>query len=561
MSISVVSSAPASSRPAARPLALGLVVAGAVVVLAHLPLLVQHGRQLWLRPHYQFFPLVLLGSLVLAFLRLRDGERLAPGSPRWSWPLLALAWFVLVLAELLYSSWLAAVAALALLAAALFTLGGGRLLRAALPAWLLLWLAVPPPFELDRSLILGLQSLTARWSSSALDVLGVLHVMAGNVVESSGRRLLVEEACSGVNSLFSVLACTVFFVLLARRPFPWSLTLIAAAIAWVLAANVARVVFVTYASVRWGIDLTSGWRHDALGLLLFALALVLLASTDQLLQFLLKPATPGRPKHEPAVAAAETATGCGLPWGVAGGLSAAYALLLAGHLSLYGIGREAGVVTAPGPVAAAVDGLDADTLPERCEHWQRLGFAHETRNLGSAFGERSVTWTYHLGQNAGAVSLDYSFPGWHDLTRCYTGQGWRIEGEVVQEAAPEGYVEVQLTKPAYRSGYLLYCQFDEQGVPLEPRRGGSHLSVHRHESALRHFWERVSPTATPLGGDPPGPVYQLQLFVESYAPLSLPEQHAARELFLRARHDLRERCLGEAAKVTLHSNALQPQLR
>ena len=43
-----------------------LATAAAVTALAHLPLLLAQGRQLWLRPHYQLFPLVLAGAVVLA---------------------------------------------------------------------------------------------------------------------------------------------------------------------------------------------------------------------------------------------------------------------------------------------------------------------------------------------------------------------------------------------------------------------------------------------------------------------------------------------------------------
>src|SRR5262249_15053610 len=156
-------------------------------------------------------------------------------------------------------------------------------------AWLLLWLAVPPPLELDRDLILWLQGWTTRWSSAVLDALGVFHLTAGNVVEVDGQLLLVEGACSGVNSLVSVLACALFLMLLAERPPLRSLLLLAAAVGWVLAANVARVVGVAWLAARAGIDVSAGWRHEAFGLALFAVAVVLIVSTDGLLSFLLAP--------------------------------------------------------------------------------------------------------------------------------------------------------------------------------------------------------------------------------------------------------------------------------
>src|SRR5262249_46720478 len=160
----------------------------------------------------------------------------------------------------------------------------------------------------------------------------------------------------------------------------------------------------------------------------------------------------------------------------------------------------------------------------------REGFEDQSRNPGSAFGEFSRVWTYRRGPNAAVLSLDYPFPAWHDLTRCYTGLGWQIGGEAVHPAgAPEsgpggGYVELALTRPGYRAGSLLFCQFNPDGVPLEPRRGGAHLSVHRHESALRRWLGQLDGAGAAPRADPRGPVYQLQLFVESYAPLSRAEQ-------------------------------------
>ena len=59
-----------------------------VPLVAHLPLLLTHARALWLRPHYQFFPLVLLGAGILAWQRLRGCGPLRPGRLILSVPLL-----------------------------------------------------------------------------------------------------------------------------------------------------------------------------------------------------------------------------------------------------------------------------------------------------------------------------------------------------------------------------------------------------------------------------------------------------------------------------------------
>jgi exosortase len=547
-----------SPRPGRAPVPWRVWAVALCLAAALLPLLAAHARQLWLRPHYQFAPLLLVGAAVLAWLGLRRPVPLAPGSAWLRRLLAALGWAALTAAVLLNSSWLGAASAMVLLAAVVYAIGGGALCRRLFPAWLFLWLAVPPPFEYDRALILGLQTLTARWSSAMLDALGVFHVMAGHVVEVGGQRLLVEQACGGINSLLAVLACTLFFVLFARRPPVRAVLLVAAAAAWVLAANVARVVGVAYLYTRWGLDLASGWRHDAFGLALFVLALGLIWSTDRLLAFLLAPSAP---KPNP-VAAPARGGGEGVPGGAAGGLEKtwlaswpaglAFAALAAAHLALNGVGVR-GPAAPAGPEIAGLDALDQEAAPPSADGYRLLAFAQRSRNPGSEFGEFSREWSYQLGLNAAALSLDYPFPGWHDLTRCYTTQGWTIDRETVvpeggeDGGAPPGSVELQLSKPGYRSAYLLFCQFDRRGAALAPRGGGADLSLHRHASALRWLLDRWQGASARPDDDPEGPVYQLQLFVESYAPLTPEEQGQARRLFEQGRSRLLRRCLPERA--------------
>ena len=166
-------------------------------------------------------------------------------------------------------------------------------------------------------------------------------------------------------------------------------------------------------------------------------------------------------------------------------------------------------------------------------------FGVRTRNPGSEFGETSRVWTYQRGPNAAAVSLDYPFPGWHDLSRCYTTQGWTIEDETVVATEDGGRVELQLSKPGYRSGFLLFCEFDGRGTTLAPRGGGADLSLHRHAAALRRLWERWRGESCCGADDAEGPIYQLQLFIEGYSTLTPEEQELARRLFARARDALR----------------------
>jgi exosortase/archaeosortase family protein len=348
--------------------------------------------------------------------------------------------------------------------------------------------------------------------------------------------------------LFSVFACTLFFVLLTRRPWVRSLLLLASAIAWVLAANVARVVLVAYSTTRWGFDLTESGRHETLGLFLFGLALLLIASTDQLLAFLLVPAGGPAARGRNAVfdatteASADSSSGQPRRWLVAWPFTVAFAALLAVHVASYGVASDAATLTGV-PVAAAVEGLGEDSFPNELAGWKQQGFKIEQRSAGSSFGECSREWTYMRGGNLAVISLDYPFPGWHDLTRCYTGQGWAMDEEVIRQARTDGetlgeaFVAVRLTKPGYRSGYLLFWQCDPSGTPLEARRGAAYLAAYRHASLWRRWLDRAQGRPAPPAL--PSTVYQCQLFLETNAPPTPVEQAEVEQLFLEAVKALR----------------------
>lgn len=530
------------ARATARALDWPAVALAAAALAAAAPFLVRHAGWLAARPHYEAFPLVLLGAAVLAWLRLRDARGGTPATPWVAGAGLAAGWLGLAAAEVLNSAWLACAAAMALLPALAYAAGGRDLLRRALPAWALLWLLVPPPMDLDRLLILQLQAVTTAWSSAVLDALGVFHLAAGNVIEIDGRALMVEQACSGVNSLFSLLACTLFLVLLTRRGWWRGAALLAAAVGWVLAANVARVVLVALLETRWGVTAATGWRHDVLGLLLFALAVGLLLSTDRLFEFLTRPGAAPADAPRAADVPPEPVPAPRRTGRLAVVAVPAFLALVGLHWAARG-GEPVAVPITPAPLTA-----DAELLPTQVGPWVRRDFGTETREASSFFGEHSQNWVYARPELAVKASLAYPFPGWHDLTWCYRGTGWEVDRQAVQTPAtvPGGFVEVRLSKPGFRHGFLLFCEFDRAGSPFRARPGGAREPLFRHEATLDRLRDRLAgrPAAPE---DPAGAAYQFQVFVEGPAALSPEAEGSVRELFVALQARMRERWAAEHA--------------
>src|SRR5262249_20316475 len=93
---------PPAARVTAWPTGWGAAL-GAAARLPPLPPPAGPASWLWQRPHYQFFPLILIGAGVLAYTRLRDMPGWRPGT---SWVAavgLGAAWWLLAAAELLAS--------------------------------------------------------------------------------------------------------------------------------------------------------------------------------------------------------------------------------------------------------------------------------------------------------------------------------------------------------------------------------------------------------------------------------------------------------------------------
>ena len=518
-----------------------------LIVAAYTPLLIAHGMVLWSKPHYQFFPLVLIGAGLLVYNNRHRLGQLQPGK----YQILAYAGasfsiIVLAFGTLINSPLLGTVAFLFGLLAFLYSWGGWVLLSRMLPAWIFLWLAVPPPRNLDQVLINNLQTITARWSSKFLDLFGVVHSMSGNVVDVPGRRLMVEEACSGINSLFAILTCSLFFVFWSRRGIIHSILLLLGGFGWVLVGNIARVLVIALAFTKRGIDLTEGFRHDALGFVIFIVMVGLVWSLDRLLLFIIGTITAillwrresmrrrleekldkARPRDMGKTRWPELS----VTWIRSIPIMACF-LLLAG---VNGMLFAKGMFELPPLNADRLIGtfaqINENFLPSRIDRWEMQGFKTDQRKAGDINGDYSRTWYYKMGDFVVVISLDYAWTTYHDLRICYNATGWSIRDDqtlinpIPGREVPDHIHVVKWSKPLGMNAFLLFTNFNADGMPLElPEK-----NLFNKEDILKRL-KRFS-----FERQPKPLVYQVQLFTQSIEPLSPEQEQAALRLFQEVR--------------------------
>jgi exosortase len=542
------------------PIAVGR-YADILVVIASLPLAALHGFYLSSTEQYQFAPLLLVAVAWLLWKRWPT-ERLAHGF--WSrmsgLAFLSCGLLCLVAATIVFSSWLGMLAAIFLVAWWLWRRAGAAFWAELLPIWCLLWL-LAPPLGVEQQLVAWLQTFTTQCSSAVLDAFGILHLRGGNVIRLPDHSLLVEEACSGINSLITLVACVAVFAVWARRPLLHAVLLVVSAVFWAGLGNLVRVVTMTVALANWNLDLSSGWPHQLLGMAVFGLALLGVASTDQILASVLsvvrwtwvfpwrkrsagrrsrRRQNAGGPNRGAPATRFET---LGLPAKLAAGQRQRPTWVLAGFCGLLGGLQLVGVVM---PLFASRElsfitancRLDRSSFPEQQGGWELVRFESTQRPDSSDLGEFSNIWLYQNRTRLASLSFDYPFVGWHELPICYQARGWNVARRQVisdrsdPQATSNHVVEVSLSKPTGESGHLLFCILDGRGRSLAP------------PPSLTHYLERLRMKATSspvlraargdsLTGDYLNPSnYQFQLFLESDRQLSVTESQELRNSFV-----------------------------
>ena len=323
-----------------------------LALLAQLPLLVLYFRRLWNLPHYQPFAIAILATVGLAIYRWPFGQPQPFFRSLASNIVLLLGMIVAVLGMLFVEPWFAALSAMLIvtsfLARTLDHETGKSLWTCSLPLYVYLTL----PLYLDVKLITSLQRYSAIYTSRLLDLFGLGHHMDGTVIKvavenvNGIREYGIEEACSGVQSFFTLLLVAVVFVVLSRRiKLPgWAVAVLAictaflcfvlratvltmpgwsesllttgvgflllpvlgfratllvlSAVFWALFVNIVRIFLIPVVDILLGYDLSHGISHEILGYMALTMGILMIFSTDQFLLFLFGPVETGESESD-----------------------------------------------------------------------------------------------------------------------------------------------------------------------------------------------------------------------------------------------------------------------
>ena len=478
------------------------------LLTAAAPLLVPYFLQLWGNPTYRYFPFVFAAVGWLAYTRTDGG--FYPPRGGLGWTAIALGLLLILVGATLAFPWFAAVAFVMFGFAMLTAMRGDRdrsLIAVAVPLITLI-----QPVRFDTLLVQRLQDITTWMSSVLLDAMAVPHAIANNVIQLADRELFVAEACSGIQSVFTLAFLSTLLIAWKRRRV-W-MTPIYLLIACMLAvfANVIRVTVVAVAATNFGVDLAEGWPHELLGYIALAVAAGFLLSFDYLIiTFLHQVAADS--EFNPLVAAWNTLA---VPADGEEGFTASWrdkAGLLqrdeksrfhrwASSMVNHSIARIGFVVVAALVGLASVSQLAMSRKPinivfgdselvfdppdalfnsslvsmEVVDHISNRGY-QEPR-----LGANSDIWECEWNNLKAQFVLSQPHRGWHELCNCYERLGWllldrdirsigefeTIEVEAIEyDALEPTYVLGRFKKGPSQHAYLFFAGIGSDGTLLE----------------------------------------------------------------------------------------------
>ncbi len=532
-------------------------------LLAWLPSLIHHLQRTWQLEQYHYLPAL---ALAFGFLVANRWDKIwKMPTTRFAWLLIAMAGFLFVAGLAIGSSWTSVAGLVCFIGSWLFSHyeanGKDGRTRSLATLWPLLFLVLPLPLSLDTSLTQWLQFRSSELSSYSLDLFRIPHALFGNVIELKDSKLFVEQACSGVQSLFTVIFISLLVVVGFRRsPFLIPFYLLAA-ILWAGFMNVVRIVTIAIAQEWYAFDLSHGMPHDVLGYICLALACLLLLSTDRLLRVLSYPVASGLASGEepnPMVyrwnrifqqsAAMETrsrgskvkpstvpwlktlATSEWIPRIIAG--LACVLLLTSGYRFFKPQGGDS-VAAAP---IAPFSVILPDELPTIVESGFALqGHSQQKGNRDQPFGENADVWRGSLEGVPVAIVFSQPYGEWHDLCVCQNAIGCETNFREVRAAEESGkawnYVSARFVSQDGKVTYLWFSGIDANGELINAPKG---TMLERWMARLQADDSMLKQSLTNAS------VGMIQLVAEVDGFLPADSEKALEELHKRSRSELKK---------------------
>jgi len=262
------------------------------LLLLYVPSFVSAARTLWRDDAYAHAPIMLA---LFAWLAWRDRAALRAAGSK---PAPVAGGLLVALGLLLYIVGRTQELVLFEMASLLPVIGGTLLVLrgwSAVPrfafALALLFFVIPLPGFILDAITAPLKTFVSASVATLLHALGYPVERAGVMLQVGDHQLLVADACSGMNSIYSLLALAFVYVRLTAPARRMRLPLVLLAVVPIaVLANIVRVAALALITFHWGDAAAESFLHGFAGMVVFVLAVLMLVAWDRMVSRMLKPA-------------------------------------------------------------------------------------------------------------------------------------------------------------------------------------------------------------------------------------------------------------------------------
>jgi len=211
------------------------------------------------------------------------------GNPSWYGPLVVLMGLILAVGSMQGDIVKVTNYSLIIVLAGLaVSLGGRQLIKDFMFPLFLLFMTIPLPYLINVLLTRKLQMISSELGAWIIGLFNIPVFLEGNVIELENYTLLVEEACSGLNYLYSLVSIGIIWSYFFKAPRLHKVVLVLSTIPIAVFMNGARVGVTGILVNTSGIEVAEGFMHEFEGLVIFLATCLLLIPIVWLLTLLQK---------------------------------------------------------------------------------------------------------------------------------------------------------------------------------------------------------------------------------------------------------------------------------
>ncbi len=144
------------------------------------------------------------------------------------------------------------------------------------PLTILLFM-IPVPAQIYATLTVPLQLFVSSASTWLASIINIPIYREGNVIHLPEHTLQVVQACSGLRSMISLLTLSAIFAYLTLKSNTLRTILFFSSVPAAIAVNIFRVLAIAFAFYYFNYDLAHGSVHTIFGVVIFFLAIIIIA--------------------------------------------------------------------------------------------------------------------------------------------------------------------------------------------------------------------------------------------------------------------------------------------